>query len=153
MRRWKQEIGETKEIEKILENALICRIGLADGNSPYVVPVNFTYKDGHLYFHSAKEGKKIEIISRNNAVCFEVDLSYGIEQAAAPCKWNNRYLSVIGFGKAHFLQKPEEKRTALEAIFRHYSDAAPEFPEDNLENVAVIDIVIASMTGKRSSAF
>ena len=59
MRRKDREITDRAEIEAILNEAMVCRIGLADDGEPYVVPVSFGYEDGSVYIHSAPEGKKI----------------------------------------------------------------------------------------------
>ena len=76
MRRGEREIKDRKEIEAIIERANVCRIGLSDGKMPYVIPMDFGYKDNCLYFHCAREGKKIDIIKRNNSACFEMDIDH-----------------------------------------------------------------------------
>jgi len=73
MKRSEREIKDRKEIEAIIERADVCRLGLSDDNMPYIIPMNFGYKDNRLYFHCAKKGKKIDIIKRNNSTCFEMD--------------------------------------------------------------------------------
>ena len=73
MRKKEYQITDFSEIEKIIESSLICRLGLCNNNIPYVVPLNFGYKEKVLYFHSAPEGKKIEYIRKNNNVCFEIE--------------------------------------------------------------------------------
>ncbi len=69
MRRTDREVKDTAEIMKIIEKCDVCRLGLSDGNVPYVVPMNYGYEysDGKLtlYFHGAKEGKKLQIIQNN----------------------------------------------------------------------------------------
>ncbi len=74
MRRKDKEITDKRGIEEILRKALVCRVAMCNGESPYCVPMNFCYMNGSLYLHSAKEGKKLEILRRNNRVCFEVDV-------------------------------------------------------------------------------
>ena len=78
MRRKEKEIKDRKEIISILQKAKICRIGLSENNKPYIVPMNFGYKEGCLYFHCANEGRKIGIIKKNNNVCFEIDTDHKI---------------------------------------------------------------------------
>lgn len=73
MRRSEKEVNDIHEIESILKQTSICRIGLCVDNIPYVVPMNYGYRDNCLYLHSAKEGRKIDIIRENPNVCFEVD--------------------------------------------------------------------------------
>jgi hypothetical protein len=64
MRREDKAIVELAEIEQILHKALVCRLGLTDGIRPYVVPLSFGFKNNTLYFHSAPEGKKIEMLRK-----------------------------------------------------------------------------------------
>ena len=76
MRRIDRLVNGSGQIGAILDECKTCRIAMADEGSPYVVPLSFAYRfDGEtltLYFHSAKEGRKIEILRKNPAVCFEI---------------------------------------------------------------------------------
>ena len=150
MRRKEREIKDKNEIESVIERATVCRIALSDNNVPYIVPLNFGYKDNCLYFHSAPKGKKIDIMRRNNNVCFELDIDHKLIESETPCNYSMKYRSVIGFGKAFFVDDFEGKRTALNAIMQHYSGSSYEFSENQLRKVAVIKVVIESMTGKKS---
>ena len=79
MRKKDREIKDTKELEEILQKADVCRIAFAVDGIPYIVTMNFGYiwKDSlTLYFHCAKEGKKLELMKRNNMVCFEMDIDH-----------------------------------------------------------------------------
>ena len=60
MRRSDREINDIYEIEYFLNNAMVCRIGLADGGDPYTVPVCFGYTNGTIYPHSALSGKNCD---------------------------------------------------------------------------------------------
>jgi nitroimidazol reductase NimA-like FMN-containing flavoprotein (pyridoxamine 5'-phosphate oxidase superfamily) len=151
MRRKEKEINDRAEIENVLERATVCRVALSHNDLPYVIPLNFGYADNCLYFHSAPEGKKIEIIKRNNHVCFEVDIDHELIEAETACDWTVRYRSVIGFGKALLVDDPEEKRRALDIIVGHYSDRLYEYPEEAVSRVAIIKVEIESMTGKQSA--
>lgn len=151
MRRKDKEITDRMEIESILSQARICRIGFSQNNKPYIVPMNFGYKDGYLFFHCAQEGMKIDIIKQNNNVCFEVDINHEITDTGIPCDWSTRYSSVIGFGKALLVKDPIEKKLALNVIVNHYSPKAKfKYSEEALNKVGIIKIEITSMTGKKS---
>jgi len=145
-----KEIKDKDEIESTIKRANVCRIGLAENNIPYVVPLVFGYKDNCLYFHSAPEGKKIDIIKRNNNVCFEIDTDCELVKSETACNWDIKYYSVIGFGKAFFIDDPEEKRTALNIIMKHYSGNSYEYPANEINEVAIIKVKINSMTRKKS---
>lgn len=150
MRRSDREIKDRGAIESILERATVCRVAFSHDNLPYIVPLNFGYADNCLYFHSAREGKKIEIIEQNSNVCFEVDVDVDLVKGGKACDWTVRYRSVVGFGTAFLVDDPKEKRRALDIIVRHYSDRSYEYPDEAVNKVAVIKIEIESMTGKQS---
>lgn len=61
-----------EEIEEVLMNNLLGRIGCSNGKKVYVVPVNYVY-DGHCIFAQSQEGLKIDMMRNNPNVCFEVD--------------------------------------------------------------------------------
>ncbi len=151
MRRKDNEIQAREEIVEIIEKAPVCRLGLCRDNVPYVVPLNFGYRDGCLYLHCAKEGKKMEMIRANPRVCFEIDIDVEVIQADQPCDWGMKYASVIGFGTAFVLEDPEEKQRGLDAIMEHYSSKpAQPYPESFLKHTAVIRVEVEEMTGKKS---
>lgn len=149
MRRKDQEIRDKAIIESIMRKEMVCRIALSDNNMPYIVPMNFGYKNNSLYLHSAKEGKKIEIIKNNNNVCFEIDTDHELIKSEKACSWGMKYRSVIGFGKAHLIDNSEEKRRALDIIMEHYSSKSSyDYLEKEIDNVAIIKIEIESIIGK-----
>lgn len=150
MRRAEKEIKDRQTTESILERATVCRLGLCSHGVPYVVPLSFGYEDKRLYFHSAPEGRKIEIVKDNPNVCFEVDVDEEYVPADVPCNWTVKYRSVIGFGKARLVEETEEKRKALDVILGHYARAPFEYPEGAVGKVAVIEVEVESLTGKQS---
>jgi len=150
MRRKEKEITHNEEIEAIIKKAEICRIGLVDDAEPYIVPVCFGYEGRALYFHSAPEGRKIDLIRRNNRVCFEIDTDVEIVSAEKPCGWKAKYRSVIGVGRAVILEKNEEKRHGLSVIMRQYSENTSGLEFETLDSASVIKIEIERITGKKS---
>ena len=149
MRRKDREIESKEEIEAIIENALVCRLGMTGENGPYVVPMSFGYKDGFLFFHSAKEGKKLDILKKNDRVCFEMDEVVRIVEAENACDWGMKYKSVIGFGKAFILEDVESIKAGLDAIMAHYSSRSFDYDEKKLKRTVVVKVEIESMTGKK----
>jgi nitroimidazol reductase NimA-like FMN-containing flavoprotein (pyridoxamine 5'-phosphate oxidase superfamily) len=150
MRKKDKEIRNIAALEEILSKAMVCRLGLCEGNQPYVVPLCFGYEDNALYFHCASQGKKLDIIRRNNNVCFEVDIDHQLIKADQACNWGMKYKSVIGFGKAVFIKDIELKRKALDIIMQQFSKDSFKISEEAVKNTTVVRIEIASMTGKKS---
>ena len=150
MRRKEKEITDIEEIEKIIKKAMVCRISLVDNDEPYIVPVCFGYERDALYFHGASEGRKVELIKKNNKICFEIDTDVEVVKGKKPCSWTMKYRSVIGVGRACILEKDEEKSYGLKLIVRQYTEGNFSFPKSALDSVLVVRVDIESITGKKS---
>lgn len=150
MRRKDREIAGKSDIEAIIDQSLVVRLGLCDEGIPYIVPMNFGYRDGWLYMHTAREGKKLDLLMKNNRVCFEMDTGHRIVEADRACEWSMKYSSVIGFGRAVIVDDYAEKVKALNVIMYKYSGIeAHEYNEKEVSRVKIIKIEIESMTGKK----
>jgi nitroimidazol reductase NimA-like FMN-containing flavoprotein (pyridoxamine 5'-phosphate oxidase superfamily) len=149
LRRKDREIKSKEEIESVIQKSLVCRLGMDDEDGPYIVPLSFGYADGCLFFHSAKEGRKLNILRRNNKVCFEVDMVGEMVRGDKACDWGMKFESVIGFGKAFIVEDALSKKAALDVIMSHYSAGSFEYDEKKLDRTVVIKVEIESMTGKK----
>ncbi len=149
MRRKEKEVLDRTEIDRIIESASVCHLGLAKDNVPYVVPLSFGYDGRYLYFHSALCGRKLDYLASNGRVCFQMETRLAL---AAPsdqaCEWSFAFDSVIGEGTAEELHEPAEKHHALLQIVQHYGKG--HVPPGQLERVRVFRILIAGLTAKRS---
>ena len=150
MRRKEKEITKESDMEAIIHKALLCRLGLSDGDQPYIVPLCFGYQNKALYFHGATQGKKLDIIRKNQSVCFEFDVNSEIIKAEDACNWGMKYQSVIGFGRAVILENFDEKKRAIEIIMSQYTDQQFHFSDLAIQNTAVIKVEIENMTCKQS---
>lgn len=152
MRRGKQEIIDKAVLEEILAGAEICRLSMLDGDLPYIVPVNYGYRDGHIYIHSVPEGKKIDLLKQNKQVCFEVEDTVEIVKGKEACDWSTRYRSVVGYGAVEILSDEKSKQEGLEVIMAQHG--APElviFDVKNLKRMVILKLSISSVSGKQSS--
>jgi uncharacterized protein len=153
MRRTDREISVISEIEKIIEKTDVCRIAIANDNLPYIVTMNFGYTtDPHpsLYFHCAREGKKLEMIARNNHVCFEMDTDHKIYSGENGCDWGMNFSSVLGYGKIFIVSEESEKTSGLNCILKHYGGEGEYlYDEKVFRNTIVLRLDILEMTGKR----
>jgi nitroimidazol reductase NimA-like FMN-containing flavoprotein (pyridoxamine 5'-phosphate oxidase superfamily) len=145
-------IEDRKEIDEILTKAQVGRLAASMGNRPYVVPMNFVYHQGRIYFHSAPEGQMFSYLKANNQVCFEVDESE-IVPNVEPCEFTFRYRSVLAFGKVRFIEDLHEKHTILTVMLEKYDQgklAAHPIPEEKVRDIAVGEITIETLTGKKN---
>lgn len=149
MRRKNREITDRTEIDAILGAAQVMRIALVHGDTPFLVPVFYCYDGQALYFHSAQAGEKIEILKRNNKVCFEIGIEHGVVEDEMACDFEARHKTVIGLGQAVFVADKAEKVAALDGIVAQFTDQHFEYPQENLDKTAVIRIDIESIKGKK----
>jgi nitroimidazol reductase NimA-like FMN-containing flavoprotein (pyridoxamine 5'-phosphate oxidase superfamily) len=151
MRRTDKEMTDRAEIDTVIRGSEVCRLAFAVHNEPYMVPMSFGYDGGHLYFHTARSGKKIDCIEANNRVCFELERGVElVENDRRACDWTFAFESVIGFGTITEVVEPDEKTIALNHIMEHHSGRRWELGSDEVNGVRVWRLAVESMTGKRS---
>ena len=148
MRRNDREITDRKDIDDIIRRCRVCHLAMCDERQPYVVPLSFGYDGCFLYFHTAREGRKIAMIKRNNRVCFEFDILHDIITSEQACNWGAKYESVIGSGTAEILDTLEAKNDALEWIMRQYGCGTWDFTEKTLNKILVLRVKILEISGK-----
>ena len=153
MRRKDREITEIEAIRAILDKAKVLHLAMIDGARPYVVPMNYGYAlaDGRLtlYLHSAKEGRKLDILQQNDRVAFvlETDVS-PVSGGDIPCKYGEAYASVMGEGTAVLLDDPVQKIEALQILMKTQTGREFAFTPAMAESVAVIRVNVDSFTAK-----
>jgi uncharacterized protein len=154
MRNVKKEIVDRDELHRILDEAMVMRLGMLDGDRPYVVPLNFAREGDDLWFHAAKAGHKLDCLRAAPAVCVEVDTFIRLCTGPRACDdWSSSYESVIGFGTAAIVEDPDAKLRGLRALMRKYSGREDwEFPGASVRGTAVVRIRLDTLTGKRSPA-
>jgi len=148
MRRNEREITDRKDIDDIIRRCRVCHLAMCDDGQPYIIPLNFGYDGGFLYFHAAPEGRKIDIIKKNSRVAFEFDILHDITAAERACDWGAKYESVIGSGTAEIVDDLEAKKEALEWIMRQYGSGAWGFPEEILQKTLILRVRINEISGK-----
>ncbi len=148
IRRKDREMKTLLEMETLLKEAAIGRLAVSTKTGPYLVPVNYLFFEGNIYFHSALSGRKIESIQSDPRVCFEVDHVGPQVIWEQSCGISQIYKSVICFGKAEFINDPIEKRAILEKLVKKYVPNSHAIDDQNVQATAIVKIVIESMTGK-----
>lgn len=120
MRRKDKEITEKSVIEEILRENEVGRLATSVDDQPYVVPINYVFFDGKVFFHSHKDGTKMRNIAKNPRVCFVVD-SGEIVKGEKPCDFSWNYRSVIVRGRASIIFDSETRLMVLKRLSDKYS--------------------------------
>lgn len=152
MRRKDREVTEPAELLKIIRQCKVCRLAMQDGQGLYILPLNFGYEwndDGlTLYFHSAKEGRKIDILSQSPAVAFEMDCGHQLIADDIACRNGYAYKSIIGNGNACIVEDVDEKIKGLSLIMLHQTGKEWEMTAQAAGSVAVFKVTATGFTGK-----
>ncbi len=152
MRRKDKEITDRAELRQILAGARVCRLAMSDGDRPYLVPLTFALDGDDLVFHSATEGRKIDVLRRNPSVCFEVEEAVEVRPAPTACDFSMRFRTVIGFGEVEFVTDPAERLRLLALFGPRYGASPGPVPKSQLERTRVLRVRVRELTGKRSPA-
>ena len=100
MRRKDREVTRHGDLMEMVARFKVCRLGLWDGREVYVVPLNFGYEEKNgslsLFFHCAREGRKLDILQNRPEVSFEMDGDHVLLEGDAPCRYSYAYGCVMG---------------------------------------------------------
>lgn len=152
MRRKDREITDFNEIIEIIKKCDVCRIALNDEDFPYIVPLNFGLdvqgEQVFFYFHAAMEGKKLDLIAKDNRATFEMDCDHKFILYEERMSCTMGYASVIGHGTIETV-KDEDKYEALKILMRQYHAEDFKFNTDMIKVTTVLKMTVTDMTGKR----
>lgn len=157
MRRKEREVVDKEEIFEIIDRCDVVHLAMVDEGKPYVVALNFGYErvgdELVLYFHSAGEGKKMDILQKNPSVYFEMDCGHQLVPGTKenPCAYGWKYQSVMGSGEVEFIHDHQEKTRVLNLLVQHGGRIADsfEYPEAMLDRVAIYQVRCSDYTAKR----
>ncbi len=142
-------------IESVINNCNICFVGMADIDGiPYVIPMNFGYKNNTVYLHSGQEGSSISILGRNPKVCitFNSNPELVFRDQEVACSYRMRSKSVIGWGTVTYEEDFTKKIEALNIIMKHYSDTIFTYSDPAIRNVKIWTVSLDKFTCREFGA-
>lgn len=156
IRRKDREITDTETIEAILDNGRFATIALADGEQPYLVTLSYGYDTElrRLYFHAAKEGRKLDIIAVNPQACATVIEECGYNEGEC----EHPYRSVVMNGRMRAAADVAEAREAMRTLVGHLESCEAKDAifernglarDESFERVRMLVFEIDSMTAKQ----
>lgn len=152
MRRKDREITDWAELLAIIERCSVCRVALKDEEGLYIVPLSFGYiaegDDLRLYFHSAKEGRKVRAIGQGAEAAFEMDEEFTLVPGKTACEHGGLFGSIVGSGHIAPVEEMAAKQQALEALMRHMTGEAWTITPEQTEAVRVYELTVQQISGK-----
>ena len=151
--RREREVTDIGEIRKILDKAMIVRIGMVDDGECYIVPMNYGYTmdDGWLtlWLQGALKGRKLDVMRKNPKIFFELDCDITPFEGDIACRYGITYASVMGRGTAVITEDAEEKKHGLSVLMKTQTGKDFTFDDKMVSVVSVIRIDVYDYTAKR----
>ncbi len=138
-----------EEVYEIIQGNQYAVVSLVDPKGlPYGVALDYIYKDGHLYFHGAQEGRKVEAMKTNPRACAVI---LG-ETAVVPDKFGRKYVSVVAEGPIELINDKEYKRQVMKWVVESNSPDHLEkgyaVIEKMLDRVLIYKMKLENISGK-----
>ena len=148
MRRKRQQLSNEESIGLLQEATAGTLALLGDGGYPYAVPLSYVYADGHLYFHSALSGHKVDAIKN----CAKASFCVIAQDQVKPQEYTTYFRSVIAFGNIHIVEDPEEKLAIARLLGNRYNphqdEALQRELDHGLSRMLALRFDIEHLTGK-----
>jgi nitroimidazol reductase NimA-like FMN-containing flavoprotein (pyridoxamine 5'-phosphate oxidase superfamily) len=159
LRRVDRKIEDEKALRRLLAHQQYMTLSMADGGEPYAVPLGYVYDEAVdiIYFHCAKEGKKMQFLKKNPRVWCVVTLDEGVQEGACV----NLYASAMFSGRVEWVTDAEEKRRVMNLFAEKLSRDSESVKqrlkglfaggEAALSGVVFAKVKVEELSGKRST--
>lgn len=147
-----REITSSDEIVDILKNGKYTTISMCSNNEPYIITLSYGYdhENNSLYFHSAKQGLKLDFIKSNPNVCATVieDGGYIIGECG------HKYRTVVFRGNMTIVNDIDEKKHGMNILLTHLESDPVVIKEKLVKSegydskMEVLKLSIVQITGK-----
>jgi hypothetical protein len=146
---------ELAVVHAILDEGLVCHVGVVVDSRPVVIPMAYARDGRRLILHGATGSRLMRVLAAGCEACVSVTLLDGVVVAHSAFDSSMNYRSAVLFGRARSLDDPVEKRRAVDVLTDHLipgrtAEVRP--PTDNeLAATAVIELVIEEASAKTRS--
>ena len=105
--------------EAILDEGLLCHVGITADHGPVVIPTTYARRGDELLIHGSPAASWLRSAGTGTPVCVTVTLLDGLVLTRSAFHHSMNYRSVVVFGTARRITDLDQKRTALDAIVEH----------------------------------
>jgi uncharacterized protein len=153
LRRKDKKITDEAEVKAILHEARHVTIAMSIGDEPYLATLSHGYDEGKscIYFHCAREGKKVEVLRANPRVWGQALVDNGYQQGSC----DHLYRTAQFHGRVTFIEDQVEKKHALRVMIMHLDEDPEKIIKDQItphstERILIGRIDIDYMSGKKA---
>jgi nitroimidazol reductase NimA-like FMN-containing flavoprotein (pyridoxamine 5'-phosphate oxidase superfamily) len=129
-RRKIRAVTERSALYAVLDEALICHLGVLREGAPLVLPTGFGRDGDTIYLHGSTGASSLRLANEGIDVCVTVTLLDGIVYARSINNHSMNYRSAVILGKARPVLDPEAKTHALKVITDHLAPGSWEHARD-----------------------
>ena len=110
---------DAETIYKIVDEALICHVGIVEDGRPFVIPTIHARIGDAIVFHGAPASRLLKTIASGAPLCVTITLLDGLVLARSAFHSSMNYRSAVLFGRGEILEDADEKMATFEAITNH----------------------------------
>lgn len=145
-------VYDREVVDAVLDEALICFVGLVHDGHPIVVPTIHARVGGTLYLHGSPASRMLRDMRRGAEVCVSAAIIDGLVVARTPFHNSMNYRSVVLYGVPRLVEERGEKLRAFEAITEHvlpgrWRDTRPP-NEKELKGTMIVAVALDEVSAK-----
>lgn len=155
MNKKENEIKNRQELIEIISRGKYTTLSLCRGNEPYIITLNYGFdrEKNSLFFHTSREGLKIDFIRQNPYACGTIIEDKGYKMGEC----DHAYRSVVFWGTLTIVEDLQEKKQGMDVLLHHLEENPDEIRERLLKddrvyeqrNLAILKLDIQEITGKQ----
>ena len=146
---------DRQQIDAILDEALICHVGLVTSEQPFVIPTIHLRQGEELFIHGSAASRMLEHAAAGARLCVTVTLLDGVVLARSAFHHSMNYRSVVILAAARVVSEREEKLRVLEALVNRFSPGRSQHVrgpnEIELKATSLLALPIAEASAKMRS--
>ncbi len=151
------ELGtrDKERIDAILDEGMVCHVGIAVDDQPFVIPMAYARDGERLLLHGGIASRLLKHLCSGAEVCVTVTLLDGLVVARSGFSSSMNYRSVVLFGRGRPVEGEEAKARALDALTDHLIPGRSAEYRDHLSKeiaaTEVVEIPLSEATAKARS--
>jgi nitroimidazol reductase NimA-like FMN-containing flavoprotein (pyridoxamine 5'-phosphate oxidase superfamily) len=143
---------DTETIHSILDEGFLAHVGFSIDGQPFVIPTLYGRREDTVYLHGSAASRMLRELEMGVPACVTVTLVDGLVLARSAFHHSMNYRSVVAFGTARKIEKPEQKAEALRVISEHviagrWDDVRGPY-EKELKATTVLEFTIEEASAK-----